>query len=293
MPTKKDLPVVPSLSCDSHMHVLGAIERYPAAPNRLYTPTVMPLESYQRVATGLGLQRVVFVQPSAYGTDNRCMMDALQRCPGFARGVVVIETAISDNELHAMHEAGVRGIRLNLMTPRIEDAATAERLLGEAVARIKKFGWHIQIYADPTIVADIAPIIRKVEVPVVLDHMAGARADRGIEDRDFVALLDLLREGLCWVKVSGADILTCRDDGFAGPAAPFVRALIEANSRQVVWGTDWPHLVHHAGASGDAAPLAGYRPVNESESLWLLRDCADDEEFSRVLVENPAALYGF
>ena len=192
-----------------------------------------------------------------------------------------------------MHALGVRGVRLNLMSPRVSDVATAEQMLKPIAARIGRLGWHIQIYADPGIIAPIAPVIRRLQVPVVLNHMAGVRDHQGVGHPDFVALLDLLSGGGCWVKLSGADIVTKRDRDFAA-AAPFMRALVAANADRLVWGTDWPHLVHHSGARGDAAPPAGYRAVDDSALLQLLCDGAPEEPtLRRILVDNPQRLYAF
>jgi len=286
---------MPPLSCDSHMHVFGPPARYPGAPTRQYSPTEMPFAKYAAVAARLGLQRVVLVQPSAYGSDNRCLLDALRAAPAGKRAVVVIDSSVTDAELDAMHALGVRGTRLNLLSPRIADAAAAERLLAPVAARIARLGWHIQIYADASIVAPIAGVIRKLAVPVVLDHMAGVRSEHGVGDPHFVALLRLLSDGRCWVKLSGADIVTRSNDatGMAA-AAPFIRALVGANPERLVWGTDWPHLVHHSGAMGDAAPPAGYRPVDEMALLDLLRDnVGDDATVRRILIDNPQRLYDF
>ena len=284
---------IPPLSCDSHMHVFGPPAQYPGAPTRQYSPTLMPFAAYAPVARRLGLERVVLVQRRAYGSDNRCLLDTLRAQPANKRGVVVIDLAVPDAELDAMHALGVRGARLNLMSPQIESVAAAERLLEPVAARVERLGWHIQIYADPGIVAPIAPVIARLPVPVVLDHMAGVRDHQGVDHPDFIALLDLLAGGGCWVKVSGADIVTKRDDDFSA-AAPFIRALIAANAGQIVWGTDWPHLVHHSGAMGDAAPPAGYRPVDESALLKLLCDnVADEVMLHRIPVDNPQRLYAF
>ena len=284
---------IPPLACDSHMHVLGSLERYPGAPTRQYNPTPMPLADYARVARGLDLQRVVLVQPSAYGSDNRCLLDTLRQQPAGLRGIAVIDPDISDAALDDMHALGVRGVRLNLMSPRVSDVAAVERMLAPVAERVARLGWHLQIYADPGVVAPIVPVIRRLPIPVVLDHMAGVRASDRVDHPDFVALLELLRGGGCWVKLSGADIVTRRDDDFAD-AAPFMRALLDANADRLVWGTDWPHLVHHAGAMGDAAPPAGYRPVDESALLRLLCDCAaEPSTLRRILVDNPQRLYDF
>ena len=288
---------IPPLSCDSHMHVFGPPSRYPGAPTRQYSPTEMPLARYAPIARALGLERVVLVQPSAYGADNSCLLDTLRDASNqqrdSMRAIVVIDEETTDEALDAMHALGVRGARLNLMSPRVDSVAAAQRLLEPVAARIGRLGWHIQIYADPGIIAPIAQVIARLDVPVVLDHMAGARAGQGTDAPDFVALLDLLAANGCWVKVSGADIVTGRNDDFTA-AAPFIEALVAANPERLVWGTDWPHLVHHSGAMGDAAPPAGYRPVNESALLSLLCDAVADQQTLRgIMVDNPQRLYGF
>jgi predicted TIM-barrel fold metal-dependent hydrolase len=275
------------------MHVFGPPERYPAAPNRTYQTSEKGFADYQEMADRLGIERVVIVQPSAYGTDNRCTLDALRTRGAATRAVVVVDPTIADDELTAMDRLGVRGVRLNLMSPRIEDPATAADALDAVAARIERLGWHIQIYADLDLVTVLAPAVRQARVPVVFDHMAGAKATGSADDPRFQLLLDLLAAGRCWVKLSGADIVTWENRDFSG-ASPFAQALIAANSRQLVWGTDWPHLVHHASGLGDAAPPAGYRPVDEEALFASLRGWAGDEATARaILVDNPARLYRF
>jgi 2-pyrone-4,6-dicarboxylate lactonase len=288
-----DFPMPPR-ACDCHVHVFGAPERYPAAPTRQYTPSEMGLEHYGALTAALGLERLVLVQPSAYGTDNRCLLDAMAARSETTRGVVVIDPAIAGAELRALHAQGVRGVRLNLMNPRIGDAAAAKVLMQPIAARIASLGWHVQVYADTSVIAPIAEVIGNLPVPVVLDHMAGAKQERGVGDPHFRTVLDLLAAGGCWVKLSGADIVTTRDTGFEAAAEPFARALVRANPSQVVWGTDWPHPFHFHGAMGDGAPAARYRRVDERGALDLLRHAVPDEDtWQRILVDNPERLYGF
>jgi predicted TIM-barrel fold metal-dependent hydrolase len=279
--------------CDSHMHVFGPVDRYPGAPDRTYTPSQMGLAEYASISAKLGIERVVIVQPSAYGTDNRSTLDGLAALGEKGRAVVVIDDTFSDETLADFDRRGVRGIRLNLMTPRITDSAAAEATLLRAAERIAALGWHIQIYADPDLVALLEPAVRKSGVPVVFDHMGGAKAAAGADVPGFQSLLGLLRDGLCWVKLSGADIVTWQNSDFSS-ATPFARALIDANSERLVWGTDWPHLVHHASGRGDAAPPAGYRPVLEDKLMEALVQWAGDADTLRaILVDNPARLYRF
>lgn len=302
---------MPHDACDAHLHVFGPPQRYPGAPTRQYQPLERGFDDYLPVARRLGLERAVLVQPSAYGSDNRCLLDTLRAYPGSTRGVVVIDPALPEDALAEMHALGVRGVRLNLMSPRVRDAAQARQLIDPVVARIARYGWHLQVYADPEVVTPIATVLAGLPVPVVLDHCAGARAGRDVAhadpvadaagERQFAALVALYASGGCWVKVSGADIVAgCGTqsaptaDHELASAAPFVRALVAAGTTRVVWGTDWPHLFHFHGAMGDAAPDAVFRPVDEGALVRLLRACVDDDaSWRRILVDNPATLYDF
>ena len=285
-------PHFPGLT-DCHMHVFGPVDRYPGAPDRTYQTEQMGLPEYAAVAARLGVERIVIVQPSAYGTDNSSTLDGLKALGARGRAVAVIDDSFSDETLADFHKQGVRGIRLNLMTPRITDASAAEATLLRAAARIAKLGWHIQIYADLDLVALLAPAARKSAVPVVFDHMGGSKADAGPGVPGFGVLVDLLKEGKCWVKLSGADIVTWENSDFSR-ATPFASALVAANPRQLVWGSDWPHLVHHHSGRGNDAPPAGYRPVNEEKLIEALAGWAGDEATLRaILVDNPARLYDF
>lgn len=279
--------------CDSHMHVFGDLGAYPGAADRTYTPSPKSLADHEVVAAALGIARIVIVQPSAYGTDNRCTLDALATRRDTARAVVVLGDSVPDERLADWDALGVRGVRLNLMSPRVSDPVRAAELLQRTAKRIAGLGWHIQIYADLELVRLLAPLAERIPVPIVFDHMAGAKAADALDAPGCATLLALLRDGGCWVKLSGADIATWQTEDFAG-IAPCARALIAANPRQLVWGTDWPHLVHFHGAQGDAAPAAAFRPVSETALMASLVDWAGtDETLRAILVDNPARLYRF
>jgi predicted TIM-barrel fold metal-dependent hydrolase len=288
MPDTTPLPI-----CDCHMHVFGDPARYPGAANRTYSPSPKPLVEYDQVAAALGIQRIVIVQPSAYGTDNRCTLDALAGRQHSARAVVVLDDGVSDSTLAAWDVLGVRGVRLNLMSPRVTDAATAEAALRRVAGRLQGLGWHLQVYADLDLVRLLAPLAARLPVPLVFDHMGGVRVESGLDAPGFALLLALLRDGACWVKLSGADIATWETTDFAA-AAPYAEALVAANPSQLVWGTDWPHLVHFHGAQGNAAPPAAFRPVSERALLDSLTRWAGDAATAQaILVDNPARLYRF
>lgn len=256
------------------MHVFGPPDRYPGAPDRTYAPSPKPLAEYRRMRERLGLARVVLVQPSAYGTDNRALLDTLGQGAPTMRAVAVIDGSFGADTLRSMHHAGVRGIRLNQMSPRITETAAARALLQGA--------------AD-----QVAPLLPDLPVPVVFDHMGGARARLGLQEPGFRLLCTLLAREHCWAKLSGADIVA-EDDHQLDEAVDFARALVAANPARLVWGTDWPHLVHQHAGIGDAAPSAGYRPVDETALLDVLRASLDGAPAWRaILVDNPARLYGF
>nr|WP_283949583.1 amidohydrolase family protein [Limobrevibacterium gyesilva] len=272
------------------MHVFGAPDRYPPAATRAYTPTEAPLARYRALATALGLQRVVLVQPSAYGTDNACMLDALRTLPGATRGVAVIDDATPEAALDEMQRLGVRGIRLNLVSNGIPDAAEATAALRAAAARVAPRGWHVQIFVPPTLLQALVPAIRALPVPVVIDHMGGADARLGASQPGLDELVALLAEGGCWVKVSGANRVSRQPAGFAD-ARPIMRALIAANPERVVWGTDWPHIGPH---DVGAPKTVIYMPHDNAGLLRLLGEAAPDAQLRRrILVDNPQRLYGF
>jgi predicted TIM-barrel fold metal-dependent hydrolase len=284
---------VPPGACDCHMHIFGPADRYPPAAERVYTPSPTPLAAWRAMAARLGFARVVFVQPSAYGTDNRAMLDALKDMGPDGRGIAVLDEAAPQSQLDALAKAGVRGLRLNVKTHGDSDTGALRRRVAHWADRIGPLGWHIQVFADLPMVAAIAEVIRTSPVPIVLDHMGGPRAAGGVAQDGFRALLDLLGAGRCWVKLSGAYRVSDREPDFAD-STPFARALAQANPDQVVWGTDWPHLGNHAAAPTSDAPPAIYRDLDAGALLNLLADAVGTgDPMRRILVENPARLYGF
>ena len=281
---------LPAHATDCHMHVFGDPAKYPAAATRAYNPTVASLEQYRSMALPRRLQRIVLVQPSAYGTDNTCMLDALRDHAEFTRGIAVIDDATRDAELDAMHALGVRGIRLNLVSNGIPDPATAIATLRTAAARIGPRGWHVQIFALPTLFRALAPVIRDLGIPVVIDHMGGVNATLGASQPGLDELAALIASGTSWVKISGANRVSRQKSGFRD-ALPLMRALIAANPARIVWGTDWPHIGPH---DVGAPKTVIYMPHDNTDLLRLLGEATDDDATrKRILVDNPAELYDF
>ena len=268
---------VPTGACDCHFHIFGPAARYPYAASRTYTPPDAPVEAYRRVMAALGLERCVIVQPSVYGTDNACTLDAMARLGPGCRGVAVIDETVDEAALDDMHRAGIRGVRFNILyTGGVEVGRV--RAVAE---RIAPLGWHIQFLLDGRGLAELADDLGVLPVPIVIDHLGHAPAEVGIGHPGNRALLALLGEGRCWVKLSAAYRVSRRAPGYED-AAPLARALIEAAPERVVWGSDWPH-----------PGVVGAMP-NDGNLLDLLGQWTNDAALRhRILVDNPAALYGF
>lgn len=284
---------VPAGATDCHMHIFGPSETYPPSPARTYTPTPAPLEAYRRMAATLGLTRVVFVQASAYDIDNSCMLDAMAEVGAAARMVAGIDDRTPDSALGDMNRRGVRGVRLNTASFGLRDHDAIAALVAATARRIAPFGWHLQMFTDVRVIKQLVPLLKTLPVPVVFDHMGLARGPQGTGQEGFQELCDLLAAGRCWVKVSGVYRVSGAEPDFPD-AAPIARALIAASADRVVWGTDWPHTGKHGHAKEAAPPPIVYRPLDDGKLLDLLAGWAESEAMiERILVKNPAALYGF
>lgn len=266
----------PAGSCDCHFHIFGPYDRFPLDAGRHYDPPEALIPAYLRVAKALGIDRMVIVQPSVYGTDNECSLDAAAQFGlDRARVVAVIDDGISDAGLRDLHARGTRGVRFNA----VSGNGTPIEQLDTLARRIATLGWHLQVYSTGPLLADLAPILAMLPVPVVIDHIGGVRTADGLNGAGFQALLKLLDTGHAYVKLSGYRIS-------GGPpfadVAPFARALLAAAPERCLWGTDWPH-----------PSLETWMP-EDGHLFDLLGEWAPDNAARRrVLVENPARLYGF
>lgn len=245
-------------------------------PERSYTPPEATLDDYRRMCAALGIERSVLVHPSIYGTDLSSLTDTLAACGDRMRGVAVVSDAIDEQSLARLDRAGVRGVRFNVLFKGGTPLAQA-RTIG---ARVARYGWHVQLLIDlaghPAFYHDW----KDFPVPIVVDHMGHMAAGRGVDAPGFQGMLRLLGEGRCWVKLSGA----YRNSTLGHPYAdtlPFVQALLQTNAEQLVWGSDWPH------------PAVKVMP-NDGDLVGLIAAWLPNEELrERVLVRNPARLYGF
>ncbi|HEX4326844.1 MAG TPA: amidohydrolase family protein [Burkholderiales bacterium] len=284
---------VPAGACDCHVHVFGPVSRFPYSPTRAYTPPDASVESLLKLQHALHMDRVVIVHPSPYGADNRVSIDAaLQLGLSRARVVAVIDPAtISDAELEQMHLEGVRGVRVNLESAGVHDPAAGARLLKAASERVAAFGWHTQVYTTLDVIHALAPVMKTLPTPVVIDHMARADAAKGVNQPGFAELLDLVRSGKAWVKLSAPHRIGATPDDANTTA--IAHAFINANIERMVWGTDWPHPGGNRRADKEA--IEPYSPIDDGKALnrfagWLGHDA---KKIKQVLVDNPAKLYDY
>ena len=278
---------LPDAACDCHVHLIGPQSHYPMAPQREYTPGPASLDDLRAHLTRLGLQRAVLVQPSVYGTDNRCLLEGLSLLDGAGRGVAVPPTDASVAMLRELHARGVRGVRINLQSSGDNDPGTARSLLSKWSARVADLGWHVQLYVAPQLVDALADDLATQPTPVVLDHFAMVSSPPDDASAPGLVLPDLLRTGRVHIKLSAPYRLA-----LPRVAASWAARLLEAAPAAVVWGSDWPHTGRAAGKS--AYDISPYRAVTQRDladglSAWLPTPMV----MRRVLVDNPARLYDF
>ncbi|HYM23095.1 MAG TPA: amidohydrolase family protein [Vicinamibacterales bacterium] len=284
---------VPRGACDCHTHVFGDPRAFPFAAGRTYTPELASVAELRALHRALHMDRVVVVQPSVYGSDNTCTMDAVRQLGDRARGVGVIDDATTDGTLDSMHRGGIRGIRLNLETFGQTDPDAARTRLREAIARISGRGWHVQVYTRLSIIEALGDDIRQSSVPIVVDHFGSADASMGIAQPGFQTLVGLVQSGRVYVKISGAYRCSVNGPDYAD-VAPFARALVSANPDRVVWGTDWPHPDSSRVAGRTATDMAPLLPIDDGRLLNQLAVWVPDAATRRrILVDNPRRLYAF
>ena len=282
---------VPPNACDCHTHIFGDPQRFPFVAGRTYTPETASVAEMRALHRALHTSRVVIVQPSVYGTDNSCTLDAIGQLGPTARGVAVIDDSTPDAALDEMHRGGIRGIRINLATTGQTDPELGRRRFDAAVARVRNRKWHIQMFTQLSVIAALQKEIAASPVPVVFDHFGGAQASGGTSQAGFDVLLDLVRTGRAYVKVSAPYRGSTRTPDFAD-MAPLAKALIAANVQRVLWGTDWPHPDTASGRQPtEISPL---RQIDDGRVLnqfatWT----GTPAERKTILVENPQSLYGF
>jgi predicted TIM-barrel fold metal-dependent hydrolase len=273
---------LPKGSIDTHVHVFEP--GYALSPDRGYNPPYSTLADLKHLHAMLGVERVVFTQPSVYGTDNSAILNAMAalnaETPNRARAVVAITMDIRDDELAALNAAGVRGVRLN--TDNKGGMPIGFDQIGELEARIRPFGWHIEWLFPGKDIVELMPVFTALKVPMSIGHFAYQAATAGVAAPGFQALLELMRRGNTWMKISGANRVSATDLPPYDDVKPMARALIEAAPERIMWGTDWPH------------PNKYLVNPNDGDLADAFGDWVPDQAMRRkIMVDTPAAFYRF
>jgi 2-pyrone-4,6-dicarboxylate lactonase len=272
---KPDFKLPPN-ACDAHCHVFGPGDVFPYAPNRRYTPEDAPKETLKALHDHLGITRAVIVQASCHGSDNRAMLDALAWRPDHYRGVAILDQNTPGTDIPIMTRAGVRGARFNFV--KHLGGSPDMTVFANILRRIKPMGWHVVLHVDAPDIIPLSDMMRALTIPFVIDHMGRVPAKDGVDQKPLEALLDLAKLDRCWIKVSGSERI---DLPPYDKAIPIARKIVEASPDRVLWGTDFPHpnSTHDA----DEADLVDLLP----------RIAPDPVQQKKLLVDNPAKLYGF
>lgn len=256
---------------DTHIHVYDGA--YPTAPTTVLRPADATVEEYRRVQRALGLERVVVVQPTTYGLDNRCQLAAMRALGDCARGVMVVDAATPRDDLRHMSEVGVRGARFHML----RGGAVGWDQLEPTAAAISEFGWHVQLQMDGRVLGDRLDALRRLPTPLVIDHVGRFMPPGGTSHPGFHALRVLLDDGNTWVKLS-APYESCPD---VARVLPLVDELVARHADRLLWASNWPH-------PGQADP-----PDVAQLAQWCDRWLPDPEVRRHVLVDNAALVYDF
>ena len=277
--TKRPSFVMPAGAVDTHTHIFGPEALFPYSPKRPYTPPEAPLAVFSTLHGRLGIDRAVIVNATVHGTDARPVTDAIARSEGRYRGIVNIDDSFDVAALAKLKEQGIRGCRFTFISylggP--PDMGVFER----AIPKVAEVGWHVDLYLEPKMIPQMAPMLKKLPVRYVIDHMGLPTAKEGLDQPYFQALLALLREDdKAWVKISGPERASVAGPPFTD-AVPFAKALIATAPDRVIWGSDWPH------------PNVKFMP-NDGDLVDLIPQYAPDPVAQhKLLVANPSLLFGF
>jgi 2-pyrone-4,6-dicarboxylate lactonase len=273
---------LPRGSVDTHVHVFE--RRYPMSAARGYTPPESTLADLKHLHATLGIDRVVFTQPSVYGTDNAAILDAMAalnaETPNRARAVVAVDINITEKAIAELDAAGARGVRLNTDNKGGMPIALAD--IPELAARIRPFGWHLEFLFPGKDILELVPVFTSLKVPMSIAHFAYQPASAGVSAPGFQALLELARRGNTWIKISGANRVSRNDLPPYDDVKPMAEALIEAAPERIMWGTDWPHPNKYVVNPNDGDLVDAF-------GNWV----SDESMRRRIMVETPAAFYRF
>ena len=273
---------LPTGSIDCHMHICGPVDRFPYSTNRIYTPHDALLPDYLALLKTLGVDRAVLVQPSIYGEDNSAMLEALKSDSSKFRGVAVVNEEISHDDLKVMHQLGVRGVRCNIVDLSESKGVLPIQYLNKLAAKVSPFGWHIELLMHVNEFPDIANLFQDFPVPIVLGHYGYQHCSLGIQAKGFQGLLSLMKEGRAWVKFTAPYRISAINTLPYSDVKLFAKTLLDNSPGQIVWGTDWPHV------------MVKNQMPNDADLCNLLFDWVPDESLRKLIfIENSERLYGF
>ena len=277
--TRTPTYTVPPNSCDTHCHVCGPGDIFPFDDARKYTPPDSPMEELRKLHDILGIDRAVIVQASCHGTDNRAMLDAIRTSDGHYRGVCNASDEFSADFFRELHDGGIRGVRFNFVK-HLGGAPNLDKMW-TIIDRVGDLPWHLELHFDAKDLLEYESVIDAIPLPVVIDHMGRVPVADGLSQVPFQSLLQKLRDSdKLWVKLSGSERISATGPPFTD-AAPFGAACIEAAPDRCIWGTDWPH------------PNVKIMPNDADLADIIPRMIPDADLQQKVLVENPARLFGF
>lgn len=272
---------MPVGACDSHAHICGPISDFAYSPDRIYTPPDCLLADYNQMLSTLGVEKAVLVQPSIYGTDNTVMLKAMAETAMPVRGVAVVDGSIDESELRVMHNAGVRGVRFNLVDVADTSGDIPLDDVKAMAERIKPMGWHVEFLVHVDDYPNFDEMFAEFPTNIVVGHLGYIRPGQDTSIPGFQALLRLMQAGKCWTKLTGPYRISSGDVPYAD-TTPFAHALIEAAPEQVIWGTDWPHVMVKK-------PMPNDGDLCDMLAVWI----PDADIQKQVLVDNPTRLYDF
>jgi len=268
---------LPTGACDAHCHVFGPGDVFPYAPGRTYTPVDAGKETLFALHRHLGIDRSVIVQASCHGRDNTAMLDAIAAGEGRYKGIAMVDADVSTDELQRLDAGGIRGVRFNFVRHLGADADIDGVL--RVVDKIGPLGWHLVVHFEADRLETLAPVLDRIPLTMVIDHMGRVDASQRLDQPAFRLLLDLMQDERFWVKVSGSERISRAGPPFHD-AIPFARALVETFPDRVLWGTDFPH------------PNVKRSMPNDGDLVDLLPLMAPTPSLMQsLLVDNPARLY--
>lgn len=277
--TKTPSFVPPAGACDSHCHVFGPHEQFPYHESSTYHPPDGSKDDLARLHQKLGIERAVIVQASCHGPDNSAMMDAIASAPDKYRGVCIANDSFTDEEFADLDAGGVRGIRFNFVThlggtPDLE-------MMARVLRRVKPLGWHLVIHVNAEDIIAFEEFFLQFDMDIIVDHMGRVPTSAGVHQQAFQILKKFVQRENWWVKICGSERISAAGPPFYD-AVPYAQELVEICPDRILWGTDWPH------------PNIKKHMPNDADLLDLVPLLARDETLQKkILVDNPARLYGF